>query len=103
MAFPLSVKDLLLGWWILDLAGAPNLMWPYLPGAICWGLWKERRIFDGAPFGNLGPVGYGFVMRDSQGNVILAKGGPLGRGNAIQAEVMSFLKGLLLLKMRGLS
>lgn len=58
--------------------------------------------FDRASFRNPSPAGNGFVMRDSQGCVILVKGGPLGRGDAIQAKVVGLLEGRRMLKMKNL-
>lgn len=57
--------------------------------------------FDGASFGNLGPVGYGCLMRDSQGSIILVKGGPLGRCDVNHAELIGMLEGLKMLKSKG--
>lgn len=47
-SFPPSFSDLIRGWSIHKLEGLPTIIWFYLPGAVCWGLWKERnsRIFE---------------------------------------------------------
>lgn len=34
-----------MGWWIRDLERFPHFIWCALPGAICWGLWKERNYW----------------------------------------------------------
>lgn len=61
---------------------------------------KVKINFDGASFGNLGPVGYGCVMQYSQGIVMLVKGGLIGRSDATQAELVGLLEGLCMLKMK---
>lgn len=57
---------------------------------------------DGASFGNPGLAGYGCVLRDSDGQIIWVKAGPIGVWNAVFVEVMVMLKGLRLLKAKDL-
>jgi len=57
--------------------------------------------FDGASFGNLGPAGYGCLMRDSQGSIISIKGGPLRSCDANRAKLIGFFEGLKMLKSKG--
>lgn len=61
--------------------------------------WKVN--FDGASFGNPGSAGFGCVMRDSQGQILRVKGGPLGIQDAIFAETMGLLEDLKLAKSKG--
>lgn len=57
--------------------------------------------FDGASFGNTRLAGYGCVMCNSQGNIIMAKGGLIGQSDANHAELIGLLKGLRILKNKG--
>lgn len=50
--------------------------------------------FDGASFGNPGMAGYGCVIRDSQGAIILVKGGPIGISDANHAKTIGLLEAL---------
>lgn len=63
---------------------------------------KFKVNFDGASFGNLGPTGYGCVVCDYQGSIVIAKGGPIGTADAIEAELMGLLVALCILKEKNL-
>ena len=56
--------ELLSGWWLEDIDKAPKLMWPYFPGTICWGIWKERnkQIFNGKCLLPDGLINSGFKL-----------------------------------------
>lgn len=47
--------------------------------------------FDGASFGNLGPVCFGCLMWGHHGSIIIAKGGPIGRTDANLVELIGLL------------
>lgn len=57
--------------------------------------------FDGASFGNPGLAGYGCVMHDSQGHIMLSKGVPIGIINANHVELIGLLEGLRMLESKG--
>lgn len=65
-------------------------------------LGKLKINFDGAFSGNLWPIAYGCVLRDSQGAIILAKGGPIGVADVLLAELMGLLEALHILKQKDL-
>lgn len=65
--------------------------------------YRLKVNFDRASFGNIGLAGYGCVLRDSLGQTLWIKGGPIGVKNAIYAELTGLLEeGLRLLKDKGL-
>lgn len=53
-AFPFHFREFIRGWWTCDLDKLPSIIWAYLLGVICWGLWKERNsmIFEGKSRGD---------------------------------------------------
>lgn len=53
-------------------------------------------------FGNLGPTGFSYIARDSNGNMVFVMSGLLDICDSMQAEVCSFLEGLRMLKDRRL-
>lgn len=59
--------------------------------------------FDGSLRGNSGLCGFGYVIRDHQGDIIRVIVGPLGHGDSTKAEVLSLLHGLRELKRIGVS
>ena len=50
--------------------------------------------FDGASKGNLGPAGYGVVIRSSKGEILALAVGYLGETTNNVAELMGLLQGL---------
>lgn len=65
---------------------------------------KEGQLklnFDGSSCGNPSPTGFGFVVRDDQGKLMFAVCVPLGICDSTQANLVSLLKGLLMLRLRG--
>lgn len=54
-----------------------------------------------ASFGNPRMASYGCVMRDSQGVIILVKGGPIGICDANHVETIGLLEALRMLKSGG--
>lgn len=59
---------------------------------------KFKVNFDGTSFGNPGPAGFGCVVRNHQGSIILAKGDPIGNADAIEVEMIGFLAAFRILK-----
>ena len=58
---------------------------------------------DGASKGNPGPAGAGFVLTDPQGNVIVARGVPLGVTTVGVAEYKALIAGLSEALSRGIT
>lgn len=68
-----------------------------LPPARAW-----KLNFDGASKGNLGPAGFGCVIRDHNGVISKILSGPLEQCNFTKAETVAMLSGLRELKKKGL-
>lgn len=60
------------------------------------GFWKLN--FDGASRGNLGFLGLGACIQDSQGSVVAITTSPLSTGTNNMAKVQALLVGLILAK-----
>ncbi|XP_077212929.1 uncharacterized protein LOC143848038 isoform X2 [Tasmannia lanceolata] len=56
--------------------------------------WWLKLNFDGSAMGNPGRAGFGGVIRDHNGNIIIAYYGSAGVCDANEAEVMGLLNGL---------
>lgn len=50
--------------------------------------------FEGSSFGNPGPSGFGCVVRDSDGKIVMTVAGPIGVADSTKAEAMGLLMGL---------
>lgn len=55
---------------------------------------KLKLNFDGLAIGNPGLTGFGGIIRDENGQVVLAMCGPLGEEDSTKAELLSLLYGL---------
>lgn len=72
--------------------------------AMDWAPPPKGRVkvdFDGSSFGNSGPAGFGCVMRDSQGSILIAKGNSIGWSDANHVELIGLLEGWRMLKHKG--
>lgn len=83
---------------ILDVSGRVNPPPPFWSPPQC-GLFKVN--FDGASFRNPGPAGYGCLMHNHNGVVLMVKSGPLGHCDTIEAGLIELLHSLHLLKVKG--
>lgn len=93
----LNVRD-----WVTCVSAAQGTKHTLSLDWVPLGRGKFKVNFDGASFGNPGPTGYGCVMQDSQGLVILVKGGPIGRSDATHADLIGLLEGLIMLREKGI-
>lgn len=62
---------------------------------------KLKLNFDGLAKGNLGPAGFGGIIRDENGQVVLTICGLLGEGDSTTAELLNLLYGLREIKKLG--
>lgn len=107
-----NLNDMVMDW-ICRISASPSMTTPYVldwvpppevhnnnkqpyPPEV-----KVKINFDGASFRNPRLSGYECLMCDSQGSIILAKGGPIGCCDTNHVELIGLLEGLKMLKNKG--